>query len=70
MARTSGAPRCPLCGAVMREERGMGRENAGLIQRWWTCPSCLHRETTMEEMGGAGAVPAPEAKKEDAWKTS
>lgn len=26
----------------------MERENAGLVQRWWTCPSCLHRETTIE----------------------
>lgn len=72
MARTSGAPRCPLCGAEMREELGMGRENAGMVQRWWTCPQCLHRETTVEEVrgaGGAGAVPAPEAKKEVAWKT-
>ena len=53
----------------MREERGMGRENEGLVQRWWTCPSCLHRETTVEEVRGAGAVPAPEAEKEGAWKT-
>lgn len=69
MAR-SKAPRCPLCGAEMREERGMGRENAGLVQQWWTCPSCLHRETTIEEeVRGTGAVPAPEAEKEDAWKT-
>ena len=33
----------------MREELGMGRENAGLVQRWWTCPRCLHRQTTVED---------------------
>lgn len=38
----SVVPRCPLCGATMRE-------NTGLVQRWWTCPSCLHRETTVED---------------------
>lgn len=48
MGRTS-APRCPLCGERMREELGMGRSNAGLVLRWWTCPRCLHRETTVEE---------------------
>lgn len=47
--QTSDAPRCPLCGAEMREELGMGRENAGLVQRWWTCPRCLHRQTTVED---------------------
>jgi|GEM_PF-3597302 len=51
MARVS-APRCPLCGAEMREERGMGRENFGMVERWWTCPSCLHRETTIDSEGG------------------
>ena len=53
MARTS-APRCPLCGAEMREELGMERENAGLRQRWWTCPRCLHRQTTIDGDGGEG----------------
>ena len=53
MARAS-APSCPLCGAEMREERGMERENAGLRQRWWTCPNCLHRETTIEEVAQDG----------------
>jgi hypothetical protein len=32
----------------MREERGMERENAGITQRWWMCPRCLHRKTTVE----------------------
>lgn len=32
----------------------MARENAGLVQRWWTCPSCLHRETTVDEGSGQG----------------
>lgn len=54
MERTSGAPRCPLCGAEMREERGMGRRNAGLVRRLWTCPRCLHRQTTVEEEGDHG----------------
>lgn len=50
MARTS-APRCPLCGAEMREESGMERENLGMVERWWMCPSCLHRMVTTEDMG-------------------
>lgn len=46
---TSGkVPTCPLCGERMREERGMERMNAGLVQRWWTCPNCLHRQTTID----------------------
>lgn len=52
--QTSDAPRCPLCGAGMREELGMERDNAGLVQRWWTCPSCLHRQTTIDGDGGEG----------------
>lgn len=55
MARAS-APRCPLCGAGMREELGMRRENAGLVQRWWTCPMCLHRETTIEDEEGENGL--------------
>lgn len=70
MARTS-APRCPLCGAGMREELGMGRDNAGLVQRWWTCPRCLHRQTTIEDVCGEGSSPSPsDEKKEDRWQTS
>ena len=38
----------------MREERGMARENLGMVERWWMCPSCLHRETTIEEEGDHG----------------
>jgi len=38
----------------MREERGMERENAGMVQRWWTCPRCLHRQTTIEEVAQDG----------------
>lgn len=53
MARTS-APRCPLCGAEMREERGMGRSHEGITQRWWTCPRCLHRMTTIDREGDDG----------------
>lgn len=30
----------------------MGRENFGMVERWWTCPSCLHRETTIDSEGG------------------
>lgn len=48
MARTS-AQRCPLCGAEMREELGMERSHEGITQRWWTCPRCLHRQTTVED---------------------
>lgn len=60
MARTS-APRCPLCGAEMREERGMERENAGLVQRWWTCPRCLHRSVTTEDLReGEDGIQHPE----------
>ena len=50
MARTSGAPRCPLCGTEMREELGMERENAGMVERWWSCPRCLHRSVTTENL--------------------
>lgn len=46
-------PTCPLCGADMREELGMERRNEGLVQRWWTCSNCLHRQTTVSEDGGA-----------------
>lgn len=61
MARTSDAPRCPLCGAEMREERGMERENAGLVQRWWTCPNCLHRSVTTENLReGEDGIQHPE----------
>lgn len=68
--RTS-APRCPLCGAGMREELGMERDNAGLVQRWWTCPRCLHRMTTVEDVCGDGEEPSPsDEKKEDRWQTS
>jgi hypothetical protein len=35
----------------MREERGMERENLGMVERWWSCPSCLHRMVTTEDMG-------------------
>lgn len=41
-------PTCLLCGAVMREELGMERSHEGLVQRWWTCPRCLHRQTTID----------------------
>lgn len=47
----SSAPRCPLCGAEMREERGMERSHEGITQRWWTCPRCLHRQTTVDGEG-------------------
>lgn len=60
MARTS-APHCPLCGAEMREERGMERENAGMVERWWTCPRCLHRSVTTEDLReGEDGIQHPE----------
>lgn len=34
----------------MREERGMARENLGMVERWWMCPSCLHRMVTIHRM--------------------
>lgn len=58
--RTS-APRCPLCGAEMREELGMERSHEGITQRWWTCPRCLHRQTTIEEEGGRDRPEGSEA---------
>lgn len=58
--RTS-APRCALCGSPMREERGMARENLGMVERWWTCPRCLHRQTTVEEEGGRDRPEGSEA---------
>jgi len=55
----------------MREELGMERDNAGLVQRWWTCPRCLHRMTTVEDVCGDGEEPSPsDEKKEDRWQTS
>ena len=60
MARSS-APRWPLCGTEMREELGMERENAGMVERWWTCPRCLHRQTTIEEEGGRDRPEGSEA---------
>jgi transposase-like protein len=57
----SSAPRCPLCGAEMREELGMERRNEGLVQRWWTCPKCLHRSVTTEDTGeGEDGIQHPE----------
>lgn len=57
----SGAPRCALCGSAMREELGMERSHGGLVQRWWTCPRCLHRQTTVEEEGGGDRPEGSEA---------
>lgn len=54
MTREGDAPVRPLCGAEMREELGKERETAGLAQRWWTCPRCLHRQTTIDSDGGEG----------------
>lgn len=74
MARDS-APRCPLCGAEMREERGMARENLGMVERWWMCPSCLHRMVTIhrmvttEDVCDSGAAPVPGETREDKWQT-
>lgn len=50
MTREGDAPTCPLCGETMREERGMARENLGMVERWWMCPSCLHRMVTIHRM--------------------
>lgn len=47
----SGAPRCALCGSPMREELGMERSHEGRVQRWWHCPNCCHRQTTIEPEG-------------------
>lgn len=46
-------PTCLLCGSAMREELGMERSHEGITQRWWTCPNCLHRQTTVSEDGSA-----------------
>ena len=51
---TRMTPTCPLCGEAMREERGMERANAGLVERWWSCPRCLHRMATVDEWSGQG----------------
>jgi DNA-directed RNA polymerase subunit RPC12/RpoP len=45
-------PRCILCGTEMREELGMERSHEDITQRWWTCPNCLHRQTTIDGDGG------------------
>ncbi|RHJ96104.1 hypothetical protein DW090_01650 [Olsenella sp. AM05-17] len=65
---STSAPRCPLCGAEMREDLGMEREFFGCVERSWMCPRCLHRTTT-EDVRGAGEVPAPGETKEDRWQT-
>lgn len=52
MTRGGDAPTCPLCGASMREELGMERSHEDITQRWWTCPNCLHRQTTIDGDGG------------------
>lgn len=49
---SASAPRCPLCGAEMREERGMEREWYGCVERTWMCPGCLHRQTTIDSKDG------------------
>ncbi len=41
-----------LCGAEMREERGKERRNEGMVMRWWMCPRCLHRQSTITDEGG------------------
>jgi rubredoxin len=51
MASSVAAPRCPLCGAGMREERGARRELFGRVERTWVCPACLHRMTTEDVEG-------------------
>jgi transposase-like protein len=48
-------PTCLLCGETMREELGMERRHEGLVQRWWTCPRCLHRQTTIDSDCGNNA---------------
>jgi rubredoxin len=53
MARAS-APRCPLCGAGMREERGMERRLDGRVERTWSCPRCLHRMVTKDVITAGG----------------
>lgn len=53
MARAE-APTCPLCGAGMREERGMERTHCGLTERVWTCPNCLHRMVTKDVITAGG----------------
>lgn len=45
----------------MREELGMERENAGMVERWWSCPRCIHRQTTVEEEGGRDRPEGSEA---------
>lgn len=48
---------CPLCGHEMRPERGTERHNEGLVERWYACPNCCHREVSIEseERGGEDA---------------
>lgn len=59
----------------MREERGMARENLGMVERWWMCPSCLHRMVTIhrmvttEDVCDSGAAPVPGETRGDRWRT-
>lgn len=66
---TRMTPTCPLCGETMREERGMERSHEGITQRWWTCPRCLHRMVTTEDVCDSGAAPVPGETREDKWQT-
>lgn len=53
----------------------MARENLGMVERWWMCPSCLHRMVTIhrmvttEDVCGSGAAPVPGETREDRWQT-
>lgn len=30
----------------------MEQRNTETMKRWWTCPNCLHRQTTIDSEGG------------------
>lgn len=62
MTRASDAPTCMLCGRKMRPERGTERMNEGLVQRWWFCPNCCHRQSVTEDCGQGGRIDERQSK--------
>lgn len=53
----------------------MARENLGMVERRWMCPSCLHRMVTIhrmvttEDVCDSGAAPVPGETRGDRWRT-
>jgi hypothetical protein len=45
---TEDSHTCPLCGHEMRPERGTERRNEGLVEMWYSCPKCCHRQVSIE----------------------